>query len=1492
MTPPPLRPTEAAAAVNGQGGLDARTPLLLLPVHIQTRFIDPANSATGQIANVQSELWVRIYPDQIAINSHEPELTAQENADGQAYWNAVWVTGNPPANLDDAKAPWRLLASRYGPQRAAWIALALTPTNLSLQPLVPVPPGTTPVPLPIFPVVALRDSSWEKAATADALPDAWTVVLVSGANVTQFRGGPIVTPLAASLTPGTGFQAGSHVDAGLQWMVDFPAALAAGMALKIPLTAQQRASGFDKVFVYGTRAADATSSQTLTDLLNAHHYTDGFALVPQGAPTNNTPDASSAYSRKDPNYELSFATERQGPLTTNPACDGDALLNALGLVPGTLDHVAYADGIGSANGTDMLQALWSATLGYFLSQMMADVFTPSQIEQARQYVMANSVPRGPLPAMRVGRTPYGVLPVTSLRNYLAETARAASLEASLATFVKRLWPTWLNSSSAAPHMQRGGDPDQNLMSLLGMDASSENYQGRPVLGSDFTWNLFSFFGIPQSFQGQWWQNYFFFGRALLNSFGYGAWNPKLLGFAFGEKSFPVSFPTVQTPPVSETDPLADDADLGGGAKGNYIGWIAKASVADLQAENYPGAKPTSLLYKILRQSMLLAYSGNAGTAEVTAGTLAIAQIRESEFISVQPVSATLTPLQILARPSIPNPHLTWADYLATTKFSAGSPFAGLADMKASMGRLASLPTAELDRLLTETLDACSHRLDVWATTIANALLKRTRASQNTSIGLGCYGWVENVLPETGRTPVQGTELRQVDLLDSARRTTKLANVSLPVPKQPLTDNGGYVLAPSQTQAAVAAVLRNGYMTHKQTAEEGLLSIDLSSERVRRALWLIEGVQQGQSLNALLGYLFEDAMHDRNLDKYIQPFRDAFPVIGGKLTPSSAPAQSVAASNVVDGLALRTAWDTDKLPAGGNWGPGLPGAGADQNSVIAILQVIDDYADALGDLSISEAVFQAVRGNFGGAALMDAISRGSRPPLPDIVNTPRGGLDLTHRIAIIIAGTPVTTAAWSGITVRPRAAAEPWLDAWLSALLPDPSIVQCQVSWRDSGGAHTATVSLRDLDIGPLDLLSLADAAEVPQQSELEGRIIFHAGVPAGAQDTKIAFQSASLPAGSILFPDALYLAQKLRALVGAARPLGPQDMTVPENDAAKAGGVLNVVDLTVRATAALLSLNNDTQALAAAATPDDIRAALLQCSAYGVSGSVPGSASGADANLAVQAANVIAELQTRFKKASAVNLATAQLADFEGVFEAIFGGDFSVLPQFTPPDLATLQTAFSRSGALMSSDTLAPSRWLRQLAHVHPAVSRLDMALSTAQVLSGGLIYPPSLTLGQVPPPVTPPDRWLGLPLDPAHPPEKGRVAIACLAAGDPTTQSVYAGLLVDEWNERIPVVPVNASLAFHYEEPSARAPQSLLLAVCPDGRSVWDDGLIQAVLEETLELAKIRSVDLASVEQVGQILPALYFTLNLQGATFSTRFAVLKEVISGIGNIAAGGTA
>ena len=1483
-----IHPGVSIAAAQ-QSGLSAAVPALFLPVNIETRFMTSPAGAP--------ELWVRIYPDQIAINSHEPELTKQEITDGQTYWDAVWQAGKSAAGTDAVIAPWRGLAQRYGAPRAAWIALQLTPINLPLQPAAATPDGQTPNPTPIYPTPSTRDASWTKPAITEALPDAWTVVTVSGATSALFRGGPVTPELAVSLTPpATGFPPGSPVDAGMQWMVDFDTAVQAGMALKIPLTAEQRSTGFDRVFVYGLRSERqgngdgnvplaGLGSGTFGALLDDHHYSDGFSLLPQGAPTNNTADASSFYSRKDPDFEISFAVERQESLNNDQADDGNTFSNLIGIDPAHLAHVRTADGFGVRNGRDIFIALWPATLGYFLKQMMANVFTAAEIETTRQYVLANAVPRGVAPAFAIGKTPYGVLPVTSLTRYPQnQVGEVGSIEPKLVDFVLRLRQNWLASSNSAPHMQNSGDPDAELIGLLGMDASSMTFRGRKVMGDDFLWNYALFNGITPAVFNTWWTTHLSAGRQLLDSFGFNSLDPRVIHLGMQNSSFPVPFPTVQSVLLSETEPLAADADLGGGMKGNYIQWLRQASVADIQAENYPGPKPTSLLYKILRQSIILDYADLASTAEVSASRLQLTQIREQEILAVAPAPSTAPPVttwELLVRPSIPNPDLTWADFLISFDPPPESPFARLADLRASLDRLAALPTAELDRLVTETLDACSHRLDVWATAIANAILQRKRSAEVTGVHIGGFGWVEEVRPTAAPVTITGPELQNVRVLDERRARRIQMQVNLPAPIQPAQDNGGYILAPSLAQASVAAVLRNGYMTHTGTSEEGLLSIDLSSERVRRALYLLEGVQQGQSLNELLGYLFEQGLHDLNLDKYAQPLRDRFPVVANKLTPSSAPSESVAASNVVDGVALRTAFDANQLPAGGNWGPGLPPAGsADQNAVIGLLKTLDDYADALGDLSISEAVFQIIRGNFGRTGtLLDAISKGQRPPTPDVVDTPRGGIDLTHRVLLLFAGNPAVNAAWSGLAMRPRAAAEPWIDAWLSQLMPDPSNVVCTVNYHDAGGDQAKQVSLRDLNVRPQDVLVMADVSSTPQRGELETRILFEASLPADATKIAIDFTPPSL--ANISFPDALFLAKSLRTLVSSARALTPQDMTLPEVDAGSAGGVVDIADLRARASGAVTGLQNDLQALKTAAAglpgnPDPVRAALLRCSFYGVPGSIPLTSTGADANLASQANSVIANLQNRFNQASVVVLATAQAADLNSLMETIFGADFVVLPRFTPPDFASLQSAFGQSAALVGSDVQAPARWLTQLTQVRPGVQRLDAAYSLAQLLGATSADPTAFLLGQLP--ATPGDKWLALGVDLANPPAKGRVAFACLTQGNPTTQNSYAGLIVEEWPERIPSVKENAAVAFHYEEPKARAPQAVLLAVCPDNRAVWDDDLITGILQETLELAKIRAVDLDSVAQVGQILPALYFALNSQGATISTNFATIKD--------------
>ncbi len=1467
--------------------LAAATPLLLLPVRIETRFADDAGDGAA--------LLLRVYPDTLSTSSFEEALTQDEVAAGTTYWNLVWAAGNPPADPDAVRAPWRVLAGAYGPARAAWIAVAMTPTNLAQQLAAPTPQRQAPNPAPAFPIPPSRASSYEQAPLAQALPDVWTVVLESGAGTRQFTLAPIVPNLAVGLTPHDGtLPDGLPVDAGMRWLVDFDAAVSAGMAGRIPISAEERRAGFTRILVMGLRMAAASSpgDAGFAALLNAHHYTDGLAFVPQGAPTNNTPDAAAAFSRKDPDYAISFQVERGSALTAAADADGAVAAGLLGIPAGTFDHVRYADSHGVRNGRDMLTALWPATLGYFMDQMMGPVFGAAVADEARRFALASAIPRGALPAFRTGNTPYGVLPVTSLAAYPPSRptiARLQNPEAALAEFLKILLPVWQASVAGAPRIGGSSDPDKDLTQVLGMDASSLAFRARQVIGDEAMWNLLQF--LENTGSTEWWLEHLVRGRALLDGLGLTSWDPRVIHTSMGRDSYPVPFPTVQDGALSETDPLAADATLDGKAV-NYIQWLRTAPLADLQAENYPGTKPTALLYRILRQSVLREYVGLAGRAQVALGTLPQAALRETELVNVRQAAPSITPWDILARPSGVVAGRSWGEYLFQLDPPPESQFGRLGELRASLENLAALPTAELDRLLTETLDACSHRLDVWVTAIANSILQRqrgaARAANTPTLHLGAYGWVESLVPGAPAPIVTGEDRAAVERLDEARRARRRGVAEPPPAQEAPPDHGGFIHAPSMTQAAAGAVLRSGYISHRNTPEEPLLAIDLSSNRTRSALWLLDGVRQGQSLGALTGYRFEEALHKAGLDVYVQPFRDKYPLVGTDLTPATAAGEVVSPAQVVDGVKLSTDWKAGNLAAGTFWGAGLPTpsppANATQTTVLELIAVLDDMLDALGDLSLAESVYQIMRGNFGRAGgLLAAISQGAQPPPePEVVDTPRGGIDITHRVMLLLAGPPPAAASWGGIKGRPRELAEPWLSDWVASRLPDPVKVRCRVSWSARGAAHSKVVSLRHLGAGPLDVLAMASAGAQPQRSELESRIILAAAPPEGATGLAIAYATTGLPAGTIGFPDLLTAAQALRNLLGAARALAPQDFSLPEYDAAKAAGTTDLAELNTRVQALATGFGADLAALQTAlanvaVAQGPVRDALLAASFWGISGAVP--VPGEDvAALTARGNSALGQLQQRQAAASATPVPAPTVEAALDVAAALLGKAALVLPRLTPPGLTDLQASFAQSAAMQAANPQALDRWLFQLSHIRPGMTRLDLAATTTGLLGAPDV---GLTLGQLP--LVANDRWLGLPIDTTSPPKTGRVAIEALAVGDPATVTPFAGLLVDEWLERIPATTTTAGLSFHYGEPRARAPQALLLAVCPDSRESWDLGLVQAILEETLALAKTRTVDLDSIQDVGQVLPALCFPFNLQAATVATQFLLSEDALVAI---------
>ncbi|MET9388768.1 hypothetical protein ABZY09_49490, partial [Streptomyces sp. NPDC002928] len=112
--------------------LPTTLPVVLLPVRLETRF-------------TATELLVRIYPDELHIDTHEAPLTEDEDTWGRRYWRALWAARSDAPAED---AAWAELADRFGAERAGWIARTLEPVNPAQQ---PVPGG--PDAAPDFPVL-------------------------------------------------------------------------------------------------------------------------------------------------------------------------------------------------------------------------------------------------------------------------------------------------------------------------------------------------------------------------------------------------------------------------------------------------------------------------------------------------------------------------------------------------------------------------------------------------------------------------------------------------------------------------------------------------------------------------------------------------------------------------------------------------------------------------------------------------------------------------------------------------------------------------------------------------------------------------------------------------------------------------------------------------------------------------------------------------------------------------------------------------------------------------------------------------------------------------------------------------------------------------------------------------------------------------------------------------------------------------------------------
>ena len=1388
------------------------TPLLLLPIRLETRFAD--NGRT---------LRIRIYPDEIHLDALDRGLTPGERAAGQGYWSALWAAGDEAAT----EPAWATLTHAVGADRAVWVARAMTPTN---------PAARAGGGAPAFPEPA---EAHRTAAVARLLPERFFVAAEQGRQIVRGHGQAVAPEVRVGLLSDDEElvdQAGLKMLPGTEWLADYDKALAAGLAITLALPSAQP---IRRLLVYGVNQSRtaAQSAAEFERLLEAHWCTRGLAFVPQGTPTNNVETARAGWQKRIEPAPLPLTMPAE-----HPESNGARLADALGLGADWFGLLGGAAGREEGAARAMNGALWPATWGYFLETLDQNdaALSPVIVDDARRFHAENVRGRGPLPALRVGNQPYGVLPVWPL----ATAAAAGRFETGL----KDLLGTALRTARAAvpglPRVQAGADAE-TLLDVFRLAPVSLGIRARKAVSDNMTAIIGSLTGTARE-------------KAEIESLltelvaqTFGGPRSRFGAGSLDKDAHPVALPYADP----ERDAAFVRALLEGGATGGVssvfqalliIGWTRARKDVDRGPKVLDVIGEVAGIAPAVRERMV----GLLSRPEAPPDALraALAELPGSGEPEARP--------SLLSVKKLVGSDATFADFAAeATSAPERAHFAGLAvdhafrmssrlsELRQAMRDLLDATEAEkpdFGTLVAEMLDTASHRVDAWVTALATSRLRAVRRDAPGGVSVGAFGWVEDLRPER-------------------RNRTE----------------GGFVAAPSLAHATTAGILRSAYLNHDGTDGRSPFAIDLSSARVRQAMVLIDGVRNGQPLGALLGYGFERALHEAGCDRFvltlrgIAPLRQGFLNDAGEAVPQEA-AERTAATNVVDFLRLLDRYDAGPdairarlvpAPAGNDYlDPALwqPPTDAEWNSIRNAVEAGRAAADAVADLMLAESVHQLAGGNSRRAsAALDAAGKGEAPPPePDFVSTVTPGVVVTHRTLAIAPA----AGAWSAGT--PRALASTGIERWLGTRLGDPAAI---VVGFDADGT---ALTLRDAGLGAYDfVLESADPAA------LERRL--RAALP--SLTGEMAVEDPRL-GGNTAVTDAILAADALRVLLELSRPIDVLSLGLPGVGGWQPQpGAADARLATLATLEALLETRLDRLAdilSAEAVSREALTTALLDLAGFGIVLPDIGTDNGASlAFLALDEGRARLARATAARAASGASAGTPEVA--EAVARALFGREF-LLPVpvvFAPP------TAEVRNGARPFAP-LAPGEVERFLADAG-AVRRPVGAVNKAALLTRALGRASAWEVVQIcGPGERLPDHWIGRGVPASEPtPTAPVVSLVADAPDGLDLGEPIEGFLIDEWTEVMakrerrgeqPDAPVDnritAGVAVHADAPNAQPPQAMLLALSPDGGR-WTEERIEALLGEVLDLAQARLVTLETLPLAGRVLPAIYTqSVSLQG--------------------------
>lgn len=1363
------------------------------------------DQATAELSELDAGLPIALLPVRIETKFTADSLVVRVYPDGlhadslkRELSAAEWKHALEYKAAADKAAAWRVLTEAvHGLWRAAYVVHATAGGKPALDEREPV--------------TRLR-----------LLPKRWVVVgILDGDEVIRAAGRNIPADLRAGVDlddAATTSAADLLRQPATRWIADLDHAIAQGMALRIPLTEAVRAKGLDTLLVFGASERDpAVQREELAGLLDAHRYTRGLGFLAQGEPTNR--------GAEDP--DLLRSTKPPQPVTGEPPADSAArvLARALGLDATALADLDGANDLEQKYARAMNTVIWPVTGGALLWDLRhgdgKPMLSEDDVQEVREHFIRDVRGPGPLPTLRVGATPYGFLPICGL----PAQVDGDNLHVRLWRVLQHLLGSWRKAVAKLPRVDSRAD-----------DSATDKARDEDDLYE-----------------------------------------------VLAEQPWPERFALRQTDPDSpllaaRTKPL-DEIPVG--ARFSYLTHINLLGAAGLKADELPPLGPHSPTQTLLDyDEQVVAWSRSiAGLPAANRRTSELPRpdVRDPsrrEIAAVDPVDSLLELIVRLGQAALQD---------SKHRASVAHRNAEREAIDAAFTELRGAPESVRARVLGQSLGLAATRLDAWITATATRRLAGLRSKRPAELQVGAWGVVHGLRPAGAAA------------------------------------SAGYALTPSLGQAAAAVALRSGHAAYS-TSGSSPYAVDLSSERVRLARWLYDGVRQGQSLGALLGNRYERLLHEHGADVLVRQTRVA--ALAARKREGDAPVQVVDGLLVARALApvadptkpeqtLAQRLTSDKILE--NLGQKARGrlaaldekrpiaalthadeqrlaAGLEQHlartfrRVVAVARVekpqatlanlwlsdaalgkiavepLLDALDALADTATFETTHQLLGGDWAAAGtVLAAVDRGEAPP-PALrsLDTPRGGVTVSHRVILALA--PATASTWPA-EQSAAALAEPRLERWAADVLGEPRAIRLVVEHRDAAtGAllRRDRVSLADLaPIGALDFCRLC-AAGGWRDGPLAARLLVEQAAARAADERLALADDGELAGAQIGLAEAHAIAASLARAWRGGRPATPGELSPLRGpDSPEPLRALDRSELQQRVTRVrdrLDRLRADLEAAAGGERPA-LLARLTALIAFGGAGPLAPPVDVVDEPLA-QLRERVPGLQAALA-AAATELAEALVAPADdaqvlargtAALQRVVGEGMPVLPLYK----AAGGLARSALGTALRTDEATIAGWFGQLARVRPRIDALDAALRLAEVRHDR----PPFTLRAGQPGAGPDDLWAAIGRPPG---DRPCLCITAVLGPNADPDGDAAVLAIDAWSERVPARDVLGGLALQIPSPAAEAPQVVLLATLSPGTERWSLAELQRSVAAALPLAQIRAVPQDRLESLGHLLPCIF---------------------------------